>query len=121
MLDAGDAVVVAGGEPVRERLGQRREADRVLDPGLLVEDAQLDRPQVRVRAHVPPEVGVVVDRARRASSARRGASRSPSCRSTGGMPTRGKARKIGVREDIIPVALPRQSGEFADMPSSSGR
>ena len=37
------------------------------------------------------------------------------------MPTRGKVRKIGVRDDIIPVTLPRQKGEFVDMPSSSGR
>ncbi len=37
------------------------------------------------------------------------------------MPTRGKVRKTGVREDIIPVALPRQKGELDDIPSSSGR
>ena len=37
------------------------------------------------------------------------------------MPTRGKARKTGVREDIIRVVFPRHIGEFDDMPSSSGR
>ena len=31
------------------------------------------------------------------------------------MPTRGKPRKTGVRADIIPVSLPRQSGEFEDI------
>ena len=37
--------------------------DGVLEAGLLVEDPRLDRAQVRVRAHVPPQVGVVLDRA----------------------------------------------------------
>ena len=43
---------------------------------------------------------------RRASSARPGASRSPSCRSREGCRPAGKPRKTGVREDIIPVTLP---------------
>ena len=37
------------------------------------------------------------------------------------MPTRGKARKIGVRVETRPVLSPRQNGEFADSASSSGR
>ena len=100
----------AATQPVREGDGQRGQGDRVLEAGLLVEDAGLDRAQVRVRADVPPQVGVVLDRARRASSARPGASRSPRCRSAAGSPTRGKARKTGVREDIIPVVLPAPEG-----------
>ena len=36
------------------------------------------------------------------------------------MPTRGKARKIGVRVDWRPVLSPRQKGEFADSASRSG-
>ena len=36
------------------------------------------------------------------------------------MPTRGKARKIGVRVDCRPVASPRQNGELADRASSTG-
>ena len=37
------------------------------------------------------------------------------------MPLRGKERKTGIRDDIIPVTLPRHSGEFDDIASSSGR
>ena len=36
------------------------------------------------------------------------------------MPTRGKARKIGVRVDCRPLSAPRQNGEFADSASSIG-
>ncbi len=36
------------------------------------------------------------------------------------MPTRGKARKIGVRVEAIPVPAARQNGELADRPSSTG-
>ena len=36
------------------------------------------------------------------------------------MPTRGKARKIGVRVDSRPVASARQNGELHDRASSSG-
>ena len=36
------------------------------------------------------------------------------------MPTRGNARKIGVRVESRPVLSPRQNGEFADSASSSG-
>src|SRR5215212_203636 len=36
------------------------------------------------------------------------------------MPTRGKARKIGVRVDRRPVASARQNGELHDSASSSG-
>ena len=36
------------------------------------------------------------------------------------MPTRGKARKIGVRVESRPVLSPRQNGEFPDSASSSG-
>src|ERR1700683_3138229 len=38
----------------------------------------------------------------------------------GGIPVRGKARKIGVRVDASPVVSPRQNGEFADSASSTG-
>ena len=37
------------------------------------------------------------------------------------MPTRGKARKIGVRVESSPVLSPRQNGELPDSASSSGR
>ena len=38
----------------------------------------------------------------------------------GGIPTRGNARKIGVRVESRPVASARQNGELADRASSSG-
>ena len=37
------------------------------------------------------------------------------------MPTRGNARKIGVRVDMSPDASDRQNGEFALRASSTGR
>ena len=36
------------------------------------------------------------------------------------MPTRGNARKIGVRLEASPVASARQNGELADSASSTG-
>ena len=36
------------------------------------------------------------------------------------MPTRGNARKIGIRVEARPVASPRQNGEFALSASSTG-
>ena len=36
------------------------------------------------------------------------------------MPTRGKARKIGIRVDARPVSSPRQNGELADSASRIG-
>ena len=63
VLDQRLLGVVERAEPVRERDDQRGERDRVLDPRLLVEDPRLDRAQVRVRAHVPPQERVVLDRA----------------------------------------------------------
>src|SRR4051812_25251726 len=47
------------GELVDHRLDQRGEGERVLDAGLRVADADLDRAELRVRPHVVPEVGVV--------------------------------------------------------------
>ena len=38
----------------------------------------------------------------------------------GGIPTRGNARKIGVRVESSPVASARQKGELADRASSRG-
>ena len=37
------------------------------------------------------------------------------------MPTRGKARKIGIRAERMPVAWARQNGEFALSASSTPR
>ena len=51
----GDPIVVLVREPVGERLAQGGEADRVIDPGLLVEDAELDRAEIGMRAHVLPQ------------------------------------------------------------------
>ena len=49
------------GQLLDHRLDQRREPERVLDPRLPVHRAHLDRAEVRVRADVVPEVGVVLD------------------------------------------------------------
>ena len=51
-------------KPMREGLGHRRERGRVLEAGRLVEDPRLDGAQIRMGPDVPPQVGVVVDRAR---------------------------------------------------------
>ena len=47
----------------RERVDERRQRRRVLERRLRVHLAHLDRPEQRMRPHVPPEVGVVVDAA----------------------------------------------------------
>ena len=63
-LDERLALVEELGEAMRERQRQRGEGSGVLEPRRLVEDPGLDRAEVRMRPHVPPQVGVVVDRAR---------------------------------------------------------
>jgi hypothetical protein len=52
------------GELLDHRLDQRRQRERVLDARLGVHGAHLDGAEVRVRADVVPEVGVVLDHAR---------------------------------------------------------
>ncbi len=53
------ARLVVLGQLLDHRLDQRGEGERVLDVGLRVHRADLDRAELRVRADVVPEVGVV--------------------------------------------------------------
>ena len=46
--------------------------------------------------------------------------KSSQSRHFGGTPTRGKARKMGVRVECSPVTPARQNGELADSASSTG-
>ena len=58
------ARVVALAQLLDERLAVRRDRDRVVEARDGVADAHLDRPPLRVRADVPPDVRVVGDAAR---------------------------------------------------------
>src|SRR3954454_5078033 len=62
VVDARQALVVEGIEAMGQRQREGGESNRALDPRLLVEDTELDRAEIRVGAHVPPQVGVVLDR-----------------------------------------------------------
>ena len=107
----GIALVVIEREPVGERHGERGEADRVLDPRLLVEDAQSRRSRGSGAGARPTTGRCSPGSRRRASSARRGGSRSPRSRSAAGSPTRGKARKTGVARGHHPGAsAPARTG-----------
>ena len=92
----------------------------MLDPGLRVHRADLDGAEVRVRADVVPEVGVVLDHARVDHEADPLLVVVPVRRRRAACPTRGNARKIGIRVEARPVASPRQNGELADSASSTG-
>ena len=65
-------------------------------------DPDLDRPEARVRAHVVPEVRVVLHDAAGDHELDLRARSPPSRGRSGGIPTRGNARKIGVRVDTRP-------------------
>ena len=60
----GVAVVVRPRHPCRERSREGRERLRLGDLGLPVADPDLHRREREVRAHAPPELGVLGDRAR---------------------------------------------------------
>ena len=64
-------------------------------------------PRFGMRAHVPPQVGVVLDRPGAHHQLDPVRVDLPGRRSAAGSPRAGSARKIGVREDISPVALAR--------------
>src|SRR5262249_32040133 len=58
------ALVARTGAPRGERVEQRRERARLAEVRLAVADADLHGREVEVRAHAPPELRVLVDRAR---------------------------------------------------------
>ena len=73
----------------RERVHQRRERGRVLERGLRVDLAHLDGAEPRMRAHVPPDAGVVVEVPRGTHRPHRLSVLVPARRTTRGTPRRG--------------------------------
>ena len=72
---------------------RRRSAPRARTtrrPGLRVADPQLDRAEGVVRAHAPPELGGLDDRAGSLQQSRRSARTPPSCRSSSGSRSGGR-------------------------------
>ena len=79
-------------------------------------------PSFGMRADVPPEVGVVLDRPSAHHLSRRGASRSPRSRSGAGCRPAGKPRKTGSPRATSSRCRGRaRTGELVERASSSGR
>ena len=108
-MSSGSAMLAERLE-AHEALDERDQRGGVADARLRVHHAHLERAELGLQAHVPPDERRLGDRAaadQHVDRPRRSRRRSPNSR---GMPVRGKAWKTGVRALASPLSRPRVNG-----------